>query len=60
MDDYRGENATTEDFVRLSESVTGRKLDGFFDRWLYEKGLLSLPEEPPEQHGCAATVQQPG
>ncbi len=43
VEDYRGENATTEDFVRLSESISGRQLDGFFQRWLYEKGLPPLP-----------------
>jgi aminopeptidase N len=43
VDRYRGANATTEDFVHLSESISGRNLDGFFHRWLYKKGLPPLP-----------------
>ncbi len=40
---YRGANATTEDFISLSESISGQDLDSFFDRWLYEKKLPPLP-----------------
>ena len=40
---YRGANATTGDFVRLSESISDRELDDFFQRWLYEEGLPPLP-----------------
>ncbi|MDQ2652784.1 MAG: M1 family metallopeptidase [Chloroflexota bacterium] len=55
---YRGENVTTEDFIALSEEMSGQQLDAFFQTWLYEWGLPSLPpdttarersgvEEPP-------------
>ncbi len=30
--------ATTRRFIALSERVSGRRLDGFFARWLFEKG----------------------
>lgn len=45
-DRYRGANATTEDFISLSESISNQDLDSFFDRWLYEKGLPPLPPLP--------------
>jgi aminopeptidase N len=55
---YRGQNATTADFIALSEEMSGQQLDAFFQTWLYEWGLPSLPpdtsatartgaEEPP-------------
>ena len=44
VDRYRGANATTEDFVRLSESISGRDLDEFFERWLYQRKMPKLPE----------------
>lgn len=34
-DKYRYGNATTEDFITLSEQVSGRDLDALFDDWLY-------------------------
>lgn len=40
---HRGENVSTGDFKRIAESVSGRNLDGFFRRWLYERGLPELP-----------------
>ena len=27
---------STADFVRCAEHVSGRRLDGFFDAWLYQ------------------------
>jgi aminopeptidase N len=42
--EFRGANATTDEFIQLSESVSGRDLDAFFDRWLYEPGLPDLPQ----------------
>jgi aminopeptidase N len=43
VDRNRGGNVNTRDFIRLSESIAGRQLDGFFQRWLYEEGLPNLP-----------------
>ncbi len=34
----RNGNVTTEDFIALSERVSGRQLDRFFRVWLYEDG----------------------
>jgi aminopeptidase N len=31
-------NVTTQDFIALSERVSGRQLDRFFDVWLFEEG----------------------
>jgi hypothetical protein len=31
-------NATTRDFISLAESVSGRQLDDFFQRWLFSRG----------------------
>jgi aminopeptidase N len=36
--EHRYGNATTREFVDLSEQVAGRPLDGFFQRWLYQRG----------------------
>lgn len=45
MDEHRGGNATTDEFIALAESVSGRNLDAFFQRWLYADGLPDLPAE---------------
>lgn len=42
--EYGGGNATTEDFIELSEQVSGRDLGDFFEEWLYTTGLPDLPE----------------
>jgi aminopeptidase N len=49
--DHRGGNATTADFIRLAELVSGQNLDDFFQRCLYEKQMPPLPNDP-----MAATV----
>ena len=36
VDRYRGQNVTTEDFIALSEELSGQQLDAFFQTWLYE------------------------
>ncbi|RJK94265.1 M1 family metallopeptidase [Vallicoccus soli] len=36
--DHRDANASTADFTRLAERVSGRQLDGFFRTWLYGTG----------------------
>jgi aminopeptidase N len=36
--DHRYGNATTSEFIDLSEQVAGRPLDNLFQRWLYQRG----------------------
>ena len=31
-------NVTTQDFIEVSERVSGQQLDRFFDVWLFEEG----------------------
>ncbi|MEV4410345.1 M1 family metallopeptidase [Catellatospora sp. NPDC049609] len=40
-DRHRDGNAGTADFIALAEQAAGRRLDGFFDQWLYTKGRPS-------------------
>jgi aminopeptidase N len=35
---HRYGTATTEEFIALSEQVSGENLDSFFDSWLYTAG----------------------
>ncbi|OGO77113.1 MAG: hypothetical protein A2Y23_13715 [Clostridiales bacterium GWB2_37_7] len=35
--EYESKIATTEDFIRVSEKVSGQELDEFFNTWLYAK-----------------------
>ncbi|MGD8307364.1 MAG: M1 family metallopeptidase [Ignavibacteria bacterium] len=39
---YKYSNATTEDFIRICEEVSGKKLDKFFEQWLYGEGIIEL------------------
>jgi aminopeptidase N len=41
--DHRYGNASTADFVALSEKVSGRDLDALFKSWLDDTGLPDLP-----------------
>ncbi|MFF5080161.1 M1 family metallopeptidase [Actinoplanes sp. NPDC000266] len=34
---HRDGNATTDDLIALAEQVSGKQLDGFFQKWLFEK-----------------------
>lgn len=44
---YRNGNATTADFIALSEEISGQDLEPFFQGWLYEITLPPLhPGEP--------------
>lgn len=43
-DRYRDGNVTAEDFLDVSEEVSKRQLDKFFDRWFYSETLASIPE----------------
>ncbi len=35
FEEYQFKHPTTEDFVRLAEQISGRKLDWFFESWLH-------------------------
>jgi aminopeptidase N len=37
-------NASTADFIGLSEEISDKDLDGFFQSWLYETDLPDIPE----------------
>ena len=45
VDRYRGRNVSTAEFIALSEELSGTQLDDFFQTWLYEWGLPSLPPD---------------
>jgi aminopeptidase N len=38
-----GGNGTTDEFIALSERVSGRRLDGLFQSWLFTPGKPALP-----------------
>ena len=40
--EFQDLNATTDDFKRVMEEVSGRDLTTFFEQWLYKPGTLSL------------------
>ena len=40
--EFQDLNATTDDFKRVMEEVSGRDLTVFFEQWLYKPGTLSL------------------
>ncbi len=54
VDRYRGENVTTADFIALAEEMSGQQLDAFFQTWLYEWGLPSLPPDTTAQQRAGA------
>ena len=58
VDRYRGQNVTTADFIALSEEMSGQQLDAFFQTWLYEWGLPSLPPDV-NASGRTAEVEPP-
>lgn len=37
-------NATTDDFIRIAEEVSGDDLTAFFDGWLFTEGIPAIPE----------------
>lgn len=39
---YAGKNAITEDFQRIAEETSGKKLGDFFRQWLYRPGIPIL------------------
>ena len=40
---YKFGNATTEGFIALAEEISGQDLGAFFDGWLYDIALPSIP-----------------
>ncbi len=40
--EFRDSNATTADFKRIMEEVSGKDLSVFFNQWLYEPGALEV------------------
>ncbi len=61
---YCYQNASTDDFMAVCESVTGKSLDIFFEQWIYGRGMpeiaYSYAEQPTPDGGARAivTVQQ--
>ena len=39
---YRNKNASTTDFIKLSEKISGMDLQYFFQQWLYRSGIPEL------------------
>jgi aminopeptidase N len=42
---YAYSNASTDDFIMVSEDVSGQALDSLFDGWLYDDSIPPLPDE---------------
>jgi aminopeptidase N len=58
---YKGGNADTRDFQRIVEKVTGKKIDRFFDQWLYQPGIPKINAQWKIQgNQIVLTVQQIG
>jgi aminopeptidase N len=60
VDRYRGENASTKDFIQLAESISGERLDRFFQTWLYEQGIPDLPPRgrPKTENGPTDVIAE--
>jgi aminopeptidase N len=41
---YQSGNAATEDFIAVSEEISGKDLTEFFDSWLYSETIPPIPE----------------
>ena len=58
---YKGSNADTKDFQLVAEKVSGKKLDWFFNQWLYQPGIPKINAQWKLQGSqVAVTVQQSG
>ena len=53
---YRNGNATTEDFIALSEEISGEDLETFFHGWLYEIALPPLHPGAPAANPAATPM----
>ena len=43
VEDFGGKNVTTSDFIETVEGVSGEDLEDFFNRWLYDLEMPTLP-----------------
>ena len=43
VDEFADGNASTDDFIRVAEEVSGRQLDQLFDEWLFDDTLPTIP-----------------
>jgi aminopeptidase N len=43
QEQYKGSNATTADFIGVSEEMSGKELGTFFDSWLYSEDIAPIP-----------------
>jgi aminopeptidase N len=43
---YRGQSASTDDFIALASKVSGQDLTGFLQSWLYGKTTPAMPGHP--------------
>jgi len=43
-DRFKYANATTDDFIRVAEQVSGEQLDDLFNAWLFQPELPDIPE----------------
>jgi aminopeptidase N len=60
-DQYKGKNATTEDFKMVAEKTSGKKLGAFFNQWLLTPGMPRLKISwiySEKQKSIAVTVEQ--
>jgi hypothetical protein len=52
---FHNGNVTTQDFVALSEEISGEDLEDFFEAWLYQLALPSLTPPSDAETTPAAT-----
>jgi len=45
MEKYRYGNAGTDDFITVSEEVSGQDLESFFKQWIFSKRIPDLPAQ---------------
>ena len=58
---YKGSNADTRDFQLVAEKVSGKKLDWFFNQWLYKPGIPKINAQWKMQGTqVAVTLRQSG
>ncbi|NYH78673.1 aminopeptidase N [Actinopolyspora biskrensis] len=50
----RGGNATVDEFIALTERISGQQLDGFFDEWLFSSGKPQVGETTGVPRAAAA------
>nr|WP_019852706.1 M1 family metallopeptidase [Actinopolyspora mortivallis] len=55
----RDGNATVEEFVALTERISGQQLDGFFDEWLFSAGKPPVGERTGVPRTATAAAAEP-